>query len=231
MKMAWILQCPGFAIMTVIPRKRLQRRRKERHPAVGMRVIDEESRMLLSFREQVTQRRKPGGGWQNPSVVRGATPICHGEVFTAHAYFGITAKVSGLLRCVCGPGNGNLAFGVRGLTTENNTGELMRCCVGLGLCQHLPHVADKPAAFKQSRALKRRRQDAVLRQNCDREVARDNLNSDHSILQSSPKPKFNKLSTGTFRLGRSELELDLHDTFLGCGFVFPFLYRPSQGIH
>src|SRR5229473_1626327 len=152
-KTAWILRCRGFATMTVIPKRRSRHSMWEHHPAVGMRVTDEQS-ILLHHRSESGTQREQRDGCQDPSVACGASRVCAGEMFPTNAYPGVTAKVSCLLCCIRGVGNRNLAVSGSCVTSQDAAHRDMRGHVGLDLRPRLPLGTDEPAAFRQSSLLK-----------------------------------------------------------------------------
>ncbi len=144
-KTAWTFRCHGFAIMTATPKRR-QWRKKKLHPAAGMRATDERIKLLHRDHRRGTQYLDQDGGWQSPSVIRQAAGVCAGKVFAADAYSGVIAKMSGLLRCLCGSGNGNLCIHDGSVTSEESAYRDMRSIPRLDPGQCLTLRAEEAAA-------------------------------------------------------------------------------------
>jgi hypothetical protein len=113
-----------------------------------MRVTDEQIKLLRCHGQHGTQHFDQGGGCQGPSVARKAARVCTGKVFSAHAYSGVAAKVSGVLCGLHGSGNGNLC--IRGICViaQELAPSDMRIIPRLDLGQHVPLAADEPAASR-----------------------------------------------------------------------------------
>ena len=150
MKTGWILRCHGSAIMTVMPRRNLRRRRRQLHLAAGMRATDEKVHLLHSHRERGTRRPKQSGGWEVPSVGPGATRIGSDGIFNADGDPGVTAKVSCLSGGVCGAGNGNPIISSGRFPSQDFADRCMRCHTGFAPREHLAHATDEPTASEQS---------------------------------------------------------------------------------
>jgi hypothetical protein len=124
----------------------------EHHPAVGMRVADEQVTLLHHRSESGTQREQRDG-CQDPSVACGASRVCAGEMFITCGCPRVPAKVSGVLCCVRSVGNGNLAVRGSCVTSQDAAHRDMRGHLGLGLRQRLPLGDDEPDASRQSSLL------------------------------------------------------------------------------